>query len=56
MVYIIKNGEFSVIFLNKLYNVECLFVFLCLVFIHFFVYLFFIGYGPILCGAIQNRS
>ena len=25
MVYIMKNGEFSVIFLNKLYNVECLF-------------------------------
>ena len=56
MVYIMKNGEFSVIFLNKLYNVECLFLFLCLVFIHFFFFLFFIGYGPILCGAIQNRS
>ena len=40
MVYIMKNGEFSVIFLNKLYNVECLFLFLCLVFIHFFVFCF----------------
>lgn len=43
MVYIMKNGEFSVIFLNKLYNVECLFLFLCLVFIHFFFFFCFLS-------------
>ena len=58
MVYIMKNGEFSVIFLNKLYNVECLFLFLCLVFIHFFVYLFFYRIWPNLvrCDTKQKLS
>ena len=38
MVYIMKNGEFSVIFLNKLYNVECLFLFVWFSFIFLFIY------------------